>query len=79
MDYEHVPRLPCVAACSCAASAAAAADAAPRRDTPHTTLHVHAYRNGAKLVVFSHYISYNSEITGKNLPFEVKEVSHRLH
>ena len=29
MDYEHVPRLPCVAACSCAASAAAAADAAP--------------------------------------------------
>ena len=51
----------------------------PRRDTPHTTLHVHAYRNGAKLVVFSHYISYNSEITGKNLPFEVKEVSHRLH
>ena len=53
--------------------------AAARRDTPHTTLHVHAYRNGAKLVVFSHYISYNSEITGKNLPFEVKEVSHRLH
>ena len=28
-----------------------------RRRTPHTTLHVHAYRNGAKLAVFSHYIS----------------------
>ena len=25
-----------------------------RRRTPHTTLHVHAYRNGAKLVVFSY-------------------------
>ena len=56
MDYEHVPRLPCVAACSCAASAAAA-DAAAAHHTPHTTLHVHAYRNGAKLAVFSHYIS----------------------
>ena len=38
MDYEHVPRLPCVAACSCAASAAAA-DAAPRRAATHHTLH----------------------------------------
>ena len=35
MDYEHVPRLPCVAACSCAASAATA-DAAP----PHTTHYI---------------------------------------
>ena len=37
MDYEHVPRLPCVAACSCAASAAAADAIAAA--AAHHTLH----------------------------------------